>query len=144
MNFNAFNEAASDEKTTKPEASKEVSETPKVETPDTLAEQEDKYESIKADLKKMLQESEGGYEEIMSKVDKDITVETLNIKGFVSESDIRDFYLQHQFAINEKLNEIDFFDDKLSSFGINTLESVITIGSQIAVQGFLNDLKENE
>lgn len=135
MNFNAFNEAVEEKEKEAPEASKEA--------PDTLEEQEDKYESIKSDLKKMLEESEGGYEEILSKVDKDITVETLNIKGFVSESDIRDFYLAHQFAINEKLNEIDFFDDKLSSFGINTLDSVITIGAQIAVQGFLNDLKEN-
>jgi hypothetical protein len=139
MNFSAFNEAqdASSDlvKDVKPEASEEA--------PKTLSEQEDKYESIKNELKKMLKESEGGYEEILSKVDKNITVETLNIKGFVSESDIRDFYLAHQFAINEKLNEIDFFDDKLSSFGINTLDSVITIGAQIAVQGILNDIKEN-
>lgn len=100
--------------------------------------QSDKFEKLKADIKKMLTDT-GNEEDILKKA-KEESVESLNLKGFNQDSDVYDFYLAHQFEIDEKLNEDNFFDAKMSELGITGLYNAVIVGTQQAVKKFLQEM----
>ena len=100
---------------------------------------DDKYKVIKDDLTKMIQET-GDFDKILAKVG-DESIENLNIKGLIQESDIYDFYLAHEFIIDETLNALEFFENKPSSYGIDGLYNAVIVGTQMAVQKILEDMK---
>lgn len=97
----------------------------------------DKYEKVKEDLKKMLEET--GNEKDILKRAKDESIEALNIKNFNQDSDVYDFYLAHQFEIDEKLNEENFFENKMSELGISSLYNATIVGTQFAVKKFIQE-----
>lgn len=140
--FNEFlNEDVSDEfklDDATPTSTETSTPTP-AKTEEPVKETDDKFEKLKADISKMLEET-GNRQDILKKVN-DESIEALNIKGFNQDSDVYDFYLAHQFEIDEKLNEENFFDSKMSELGINGLYNATIIGTQFAVKKFLQEMK---
>lgn len=98
----------------------------------------DKFKKLKEDLNKLLEET-GNREDIIKR-SKDESIEALNIKKFNQDSDVYDFYLAHQFEIDEKLNEENFFDSKMSELGITGLYNAVIIGTQFAVKKLIQEL----
>ncbi len=125
-----------EKKEVKAEPKEPVEELPTKNTEDSST--DDKYEKIKKDLKKMLEET--GNEKDILKRANDESVEALNIKNFNQDSDVYDFYLAHQFEIDEKLNEENFFDSKMSELGISGLYNAVIVGTQFAVKKLLQEL----
>jgi hypothetical protein len=103
------------------------------------SEADEKFEKLKADLKKMIDES-GNSADILKRA-KDESVESLNIKGLTQESDVYDFYLAHQFEIDEKLNETDFFESSFESRGITGLYNAVIVGTEFAIKKILEEIK---
>lgn len=120
-------------------AAAEASEEAADDADKTDSNTDDKYEKVKADLRKMLTDS-GNEKDILKRVN-DESVEALNIKGFNQDSDVYDFYLAHQFELDEKLNEENFFDSKMSELGISGLYNAVIVGTQFAVKKLLQEMK---
>lgn len=140
VDFTLKDENGSETAETKHQPEKDEPEKP--ETSDkTISDSDtaDKFEKLKKDLKKLLDDT-GNREDILKRV-KDESVESLNLKGFNQDSDVYDFYLAHQFEIDEKLNEENFFDSKMSELGITGLYNAVIVGTQFAVKKILQELK---
>jgi hypothetical protein len=87
-------------------------------------------------VKQILDETEkedSKQKELMQKI-TDQGVEDSNLVGFIEENDIYDFYLQHQFDINKKLDNIGFFDSPATKYGIKSLYDYVVKGTQIAFE----------
>lgn len=95
---------------------KEADET--VEKTDTS-----KFTEVKDEIKSMIEntieKSGGEYNSFIESFKKN--PEDVKVEGFINDSDIYDFYLKWRNDIDEKLNDIKFFDEmpsKNNSFGL--------------------------
>jgi hypothetical protein len=110
---------------------------------ETTEKDSSKFTEVKDEIKSMIEETikkSGG--EFVSFVDAfKKNPEDVKVEGFINDSDIYDFYLKWRNDIDEKLNDIKFFDQmpsKNNSFG---LYEYIIKGTEKAFKEFVNDLK---
>lgn len=113
------------------------------EADETVEKDSSKFTEVKEEIKSMIEktiENSGGefnsFVESFKKNPDDVKVE-----GFINDSDIYDFYLKWRNDIDEKLNDIKFFDEmpsKNNSFG---LYEYIIKGTEKAFKEFVGDLK---
>lgn len=114
------------------------SEEIEAETIDDKDRETDFDEAVKQILNET--EKEGSKQtELMQKI-VDQGVEDSNLVGFIEENDIYDFYLQHQFDINKKLDDIGFFDSPATKYGIKSLYDYVVKGTQIAFESQVKDM----
>lgn len=78
-------------------------------------------------------------EELVKKV-ADEGIDAGNLKKFTNENDIYDFYLEHRLEIDEKLNDIDFFDDAPAKYGSRSLYDYVVQGSKVSVESLIVDM----
>ena len=113
------------------------------EADETVENDTSKFTEVKDEIKSMIEktiEKSGG--EFSSFVDSfKKNPEDVKVEGFINDSDIYDFYLKWRNDIDEKLNNIKYFDQvpsKNNSFGL--YEYVIK-GTEKAFKEFVDDLK---
>lgn len=96
-------------------------------------------EEIKSMIEKTIEKSGGEFNSFVDSFKKN--PEDVKIERFINDSDIYDFYLKWRNDIDEKLNDIKFFDEvpsKNNSFGL--YEYVIK-STQKAFEEFVKELK---
>lgn len=96
----------------------------------------DRENDFKDAVKQILDETEkegSKQKELMQKI-ADQGVEDSNLVGFIEENDIYDFYLQHQFDINNALDDVGFFDSPASKYGVKSLYDYVLVGTRIAFE----------
>jgi hypothetical protein len=96
-------------------------------------------EEIKSMIEKTIEKSGGEFSSFVESFKKN--PEDVKVEGFINDSDIYDFYLKWRNDIDEKLNDIKFFDEapsKNNSFG---LYEYIINGTEKAFKEFVGDLK---
>ena len=71
---------------------------------------------------------------------KEDNIDAANLKGFTEENDIYDFYLKYQFEIDERLDDINYFDEPANKYGITGLYDYSIQGTKIAVQSLIEDM----
>ena len=80
---------------------------------DEPAKNNNKYTELKDEVKslieKTIEKSGGEYKSFIDKYVK--SPEDVKIEGLINDSDIYDFYLKWRNDIDEKLNDIKFFDE---------------------------------
>jgi len=113
------------------------------EADETFENDTSKFTEVKDEIKSMIEktiEKSGG--EFSSFVDSfKKNPEDVKVEGFINDSDIYDFYLKWRNDIDEKLNDIKYFDQvpsKNNSFGL--YEYVIK-STEKAFKEFVDDLK---
>jgi hexokinase len=113
------------------------------EADETFENDTSKFTEVKDEIKSMIEktiEKSGG--EFSSFVDSfKKNPEDVKVEGFINDSDIYDFYLKWRNDIDEKLNDIKYFDQvpsKNNSFGL--YEYVIK-ATEKAFKEFVDDLK---
>ena len=74
-------------------------------------------------------------------LEKDEGIDKANLKGFTEENDVYEFYLEYQFEIDEKLSDIDFFNQPASKYGIESLYDYVIQGTKIAVESIIIDMQ---
>lgn len=108
-----------------------------------ISKSSNKYDEIKDEIKSMIEntieKSGGEFSQFLESLIKN--PEDVKVEGFINDSDIYDFYLKWRNDIDEKLNDIKFFDEvpsKNNSFG---LYEYIIKGTEKAFKEFVGDLK---
>lgn len=133
----------------------EVKEPKSEETPETSSEPESEnefdksnekefenlHEAIK-DIINQTAESPNAKQKTIATV-KEEGIDKANLKGFTEENDIYEFYLEYQFEIDEKLSDIDFFNEPPSKYGITSLYDFVVQGTKIAVESIIIDMQSN-
>lgn len=72
---------------------------------------------------------------------KDNGIDSVNLKGFTNENDIYDFYLEHRFEIDERLNDIEFFSDAPDKYSSKSLYDYIVQGTKVAIESLIVDME---
>lgn len=110
---------------------------------DVSQKDDSKFTEVKEEIKSMIEStiknSGGEFNSFVESFKKN--PEDVKVEGFINDSDIYDFYLKWRNDIDEKLNDIKFFDElpsKSNSFG---LYEYIIKGTEKAFKEFVNDLK---
>lgn len=110
---------------------------------ETSEKDDNKFSEVKDEIKSMIENtiknSGGEYNSFVESFKKN--PDDVKVEGFINDSDIYDFYLKWRNDIDEKLNDIKFFDQmpsKSNSFG---LYEYIIKGTERAFKEFVNDLK---
>ena len=91
------------------------------------------------DLVNQNAQSDNEKKELKLTVKKD-GIDAANLKGFTEENDIYDFYLEYQYEIDEKLDDIDFFNEPPSKYAIESLYDYTIQGTKIAVESIIIDM----
>lgn len=112
------------------------------EADETVEKDSSKFTEVKEEIKSMIEktiENSGGeFKSFVKSFKKN--PEDVKIEGFINDSDIYDFYLKWRNDIDEKLNDVKFFDEipsKINSFG---LYEYIIKGTEKAFKEFVGDL----
>lgn len=102
---------------------------------DELNVSDDKYESMKKDVKEMIEstiENIGGeFRMFVSSLIKN--PEDYKIEGLINDSDIYEFYLKHRNDIDEILSDINFFKETPISINAYGLYEYVIRGTERAV-----------
>lgn len=113
------------------------------EADETFEKDSQKFIEVKNEIKSMIEKtidkSGGEFSSFVESFKKNS--EDVKVEGFINDSDIYEFYLKWRNDIDEKLNDIKFFDEvpsKNNSFG---LYEYIIKGTERAFKEFVGELK---
>ena len=88
-------------------------------------------DEIKSMIEKTIEKSGGEFDSFVESFKKN--PEDVKVEGFINDSDIYDFYLKWRNDIDEKLNDIKYFDEVPSESNTFGLYDYIISGTERAV-----------
>jgi len=77
--------------------------------------------------------------DIKEKIEKD-GIDSATIPSFTNENDIYDFYLENKFDIDNKLEDIEFFNDAPVKYNCKSLYEYVITGTKVAVESIILDM----
>jgi len=95
------------------------------------------YDDLENNVKELL--SDLNIDKIKKEIKKE-GIDNVSIKGFVNENDIYDFYLENRFDIDNKLVDLDFFNDAPVKYNVESLYDYVITGTKIAVENIILSL----
>jgi len=102
------------------------------------------YDEVLDDLKEMIentiQESGGEYNQFIEAILRE--PEDAKIEGFINDSDIYEFYLKYRNAVDQILNEVEFYKNSAEELNVFGLYDYVIAGTKEAVNKFVEKLSE--
>jgi len=104
---------------------------------------DDSYEELLNSVKELLEDAKEkqseNLEDIKEKIEKD-GIDSATIPSFTNENDIYDFYLENKFNIDNKLVDIEFFNDAPVKYNCKSLYEYVITGTKVAVESIILDM----